>query len=116
MSKYTPSVTREFTLEGDTVKVKFARLTRQQFGKLSPFMANLDENGNVPPEQAMKMMDVCAEFLPEIILNFEGLTDANGEPLGKEVVLSEAYFFPLLSEIIGAITEESVVNEKKQSN
>jgi hypothetical protein len=111
MSKYTPAVTREFNIEGDVVKVKFRRLTREQFGKLSPFMTS----EGMTAERSMEMMDVCSQFLPDVITNFEGLTDANGEPLGTKELFEEAYFFPLLADIIGAIVEESTINEKKQN-
>jgi hypothetical protein len=117
MSRYTPSVSAEFDCEGDTVKIKFNRLTRNQFGKLSAFMMGAETNEEgasmMQPDRAMAMLDACAEFLPDVITHFEGLTNADGEPLGKEVIFTESYFTPLLSEIVGTIAEASIVNEKK---
>lgn len=107
MSKFTPTVSREFEVDGDKVQVRFRRLTREQFGKLSPF------DGVKEQTKIMEMLEVVAPILKENVKEMTGLTDSEGNVVTLDMALAEAYFLGFMSDLVGAVVEESVLNEKK---
>ena len=110
MSNFTPKVVREFDIDGDTVTVGFRRLTREQFGKLAPY------SGTVDQEKVMEMIDVVEPMLNDVVFDFKGLTDSEGNPLTLTQVMGEAYFLGFVSDLISAVVEESVLDAKKPTD
>lgn len=121
MSKFTKHFKRSFPFDGDTVEVTMTRLKRKDAIKLAPFMTEPDENGKVTMalEDSMKFADVASAVIMKNIITFTGLNDEDGIGLNVDDVFgeeAEAYFMPLVSEIISDLMDASFVgteDEKK---
>lgn len=112
MSNYSPTLSKSFDVEGDEVKVTMKRLTRGEFGLITPFMPE-DPTKGIPPSRALELLEVFAKFLPDKIVSFEGLKDKDDVPINFETALGESYFFVLMMEIVSTMVEGSTLQEKK---
>lgn len=116
MSSYSPTFSSTFQVEGDEVTVVMKRLTRGEFGKITPFMPADPDNPEIPADKALQMMEVFAEFLPEKIVSFKGLVTKDGDPIEFKEALETSFFYNLIMEIIVKLMEESTLNEKKEQD
>lgn len=114
MSKFTQSVKKTFEFDGDTVAVSLARIKRGQMLQLSPHIPGEGEAASA--EQNLRLLEEASKFLPEVLKGFSGLADANGDNISLETMMDEAYFQPLLAEIISAWLETSAVSADEVGN
>lgn len=105
MSKFTPTVTREYDFHGEKVKATFSRLNRKDMLKLMPLFTKLKSDD---AEGTNEVLNVILDLLPKYVV-IEGLTDAAGEPVGIETVADELYFMDLSADICMDLIEESTV-------
>lgn len=110
MSNYTKSLNKTFEFEGDFVQVSFSRMKRKHIRLLAGY-----DLGNLTTEQSVALIDNAAPIF-ECVNSVTGLTDAEGTPLGVDVITEEAYFMPLAMDILAAIIEASFVTKTDEGN
>lgn len=128
MSSYTKRIAKKFEFDGDTVEVVMSRLKRKDALKLSPYMREEDESGEVKLtlDEKFNMMDVGAYLVQKNVINLRGLF-IEGEELVKmgnsitneelwETVFSDVYFINLLSDLLNFLTEKSFMSKDKVKN
>lgn len=121
MSNFTPVVNVEIPFEGDVVKVGIRRLKKKQamkFGLMLRSEARLlsDDSLTISFDTTSGNFEEQAAIIREQIARFEGLTDADGEPLGVDVLFEEQYFAPVLQQIIVNIIQHSnLLQEEKDA-
>lgn len=118
MSRFTPSITKEFNFDGDVVKVKFNRLRRIDFFRLSEYFGKsqkeLEELG---AEKQSVFLALIEEILLDIIISFSGLTIedeeikySKGDNADRlKEVFSQMYFLDLTQSIIVNAYNNSVL-------
>lgn len=126
MSQFTKHVKGTLTFDGDTVEVTMRRLRRKDAMKLVPYMGEPDEDGNFVMQfsDQMQMMDVAADLLQksDYVFELSGL-NLNGHELKKtgenvsnqedwDDMFENAYFMPLLSDMMSFLMSESFVKEE----
>lgn len=111
MSRYTQKINKVFQFEGDDVKVRYTRLKRkkafQVTAKLPKGVGADNIREAVSITDALDVMEIMADYLPDQVVHFEGLSDADGNPVTLEEALDEAYFTELVADIALAIFEDS---------
>jgi hypothetical protein len=105
MSNFTPLVEKEYEFEGDTVKVEFARLRREDVMALMPLMRNMSTDAENMPAAIGMMIDL----LPKYIRSMKGLKNADGEALDVETLAGEVYFLDLATDIATDMFDSSMV-------
>lgn len=109
MSNFTPLVAKQYEFDGDKIHIKFSRLKRKDMLKLMPSiqkMQNTDDDVR-KGEAIAEMVNEGLTFLPEYVKEINGLVDAEGNPIGIDVVADDMYFMQLAAEIIRDIMSES---------
>jgi len=112
MSNYLPLVKKQYTFEGDEVKVAFKRMTRQQMLVMNPLLPKTEEDDVQTTEDQMKMIDVAINILSENIKSFTGLNTDDGDVIEFTDIVNEAYFMKFLSEIAMDLVSSSMVETK----
>lgn len=109
MSKFTPSITRTYEYEGDTVTIVMNRLKRKDAVKMMPFFGEPDENGNykMSVQQQMVLLDNCADIIRKNVVSITGMSFDEAVNDVIAVVFDEAYFLELLSDILNDMIEAS---------
>lgn len=107
MSKFTKTVRRTFTCEGDEVVVVLKRLKRKDMMRLMPYMKSEADGEAIGAMDSLEMLDFSADLLPDYIVSMTGLLDEDGKELEFSDIAGEAYFMTLLSEICMALFEAS---------
>lgn len=117
MSGFTKSVPFTTQFDGDEVRMKLARLSRGDLAKFAPYIETAKESGGVMRfKDSMEMVDVAAQIIPQYVSQFQGLNDADGEPVDLETALEQSYFLPLVSVIIGRLVEVSSPKGEDEKN
>ena len=107
MSQFTPSVFYETTFDGDTYKFRLNRLTRKQFMKLAPYI----KDGQVGESELTEFIDnVVEELKPQVTLINEVFTEA-GDQITVDTIIEQAYFMPLLADVISNLIVHSVMGK-----
>ena len=101
MSSFTPLVKFETTFENDTITMTLKRLKRKAMMSLTPYL-NADGDGKI---NEMELMNVSADMLPEHVVSFGGLKDAEGNSISIEAMCEEAYFISLQADIVSKLFE-----------
>lgn len=114
MSRYTPKVIYKTEFDGDKITVKFNQLNREAFFKLAPLASRVEEN-STDANQAGELLDAAAEVIPEESVSINGLTDADGNELGWDTVISQTYFIGLAAELIAHMIGASFLGKKNGS-
>jgi len=145
MGNFKKLITCKTEFDGDKIKADLKKLKRKDAVRLIPMMGAPDSEGNFKVDdlaEQMELMDAMSDILSnhKYIVNFSGLfvTDTDpetGEQRIRELVLKQgklvdeanadlleslledAYFMPLLSEIVSELMDKSFVknNEVKKS-
>jgi hypothetical protein len=120
MSKFTKQFTRTYEFDGDFVTVTMNRLKRKDAVKLAPFLPEPDSEGKYifNTQQGFEFMDKAGEILGKYVTHIEGLKDGEGVPVPRELLFgnedeAEAYFMPLLGEMMGDLMEASFVSDEE---
>lgn len=147
MGNFRKLITCTTAFDGDTIKVDLKKLKRKDAVRLIPMMGTPDDEGNFKVDdlaEQMELMDAMSDILSnhKYIVNFSGLfvTDENpetGEERTRELVmkqgkltddknsdlleslLEDAYFMPLLSDIVSTLMDKSFMKNdevKKSEN
>lgn len=130
MGQFTKLVKREFEFQDEKVTVTFERLKRKDVMRIFPVLkdvgasfADLKDEEEMSSEDAAKALEVAEKFLDilgerleQYIHRIEGLTGADNEEIDKHVVCEEAYFIPLVTELVMAMLEESLGPSKKKGS
>lgn len=107
------TVTKEF--EDEPYKVTMKRMKRKDALKLTPFMSEPDENGEVKLsfQDKMDMLDVAADMLPKYItgIEYNGEIHDSKSELATNII-EEAYFMALAGELIGELVDHSFTKDK----
>lgn len=98
MSGYTQSVTESFEFDGDTITISMARIKRADLIKVGPHLPKPGEEAD--QEKNLKVFEILAGIVGDYVKEFSGLKDNDGNSIAFDLVLDEAYFQDLLSEII----------------
>jgi hypothetical protein len=101
-------VVREF--DGD--KWKFTLLPLNHADSVTMF--ELTKKGAESMDKE-KVFSVTMGMLPRYLIETSGGTDAAGQPLTKDDVLSSAYFIPLLAEVLQEWMERSMPGNSQPS-
>lgn len=126
MSNFTPLVEKKYEWDGDIVMVKFRRLKRKDMLLVFPALKELGaakdvkegddgvimvDGTGVKVEDISNVMndilDILLDKLPDYIVEFEGLVDAENKPITIETVADEFYFMRLCSMIVMDMVSES---------
>lgn len=125
MSQFTKHVKGTFEFDGDTVNVVLRRLKRKDAMKLLPYMGEPDAEGKfvMAFNDQMEMMNVATDLLKDsdYIFEMSGLTIEGREvvktgnnianPEDWDDLFENAYFMPLLSDIMSHLMDESFIKE-----
>jgi hypothetical protein len=103
MSNFTPLVKKQYDFEGDTVTVRFARMRRKHMLKMIPKIQSAQDD----QDKVVDVLNDLLEMLPEYVKEFDGLTNAAGEPVTIDVVADDMYFSGLASDIAMDVLNES---------
>lgn len=97
MSAYLKNVVREFDFEGDHVVVELRALTLEDSLRYEE-APDLPKDASEGEKRAALFAElkVHREVLPQYVARFEGLTDADGQPLTLADVIDAAYFMGLV--------------------
>lgn len=109
MSNFTPLVEKEYEFEGDNVKIRFARLKRVHMLRALPAfyeIADKTDDENFLSKAGHLLGDIIDE-IPGYVKEFEGLKDANGEPVSIMTVCEDFYFTRLAMQIAMDMVKES---------
>ena len=101
MSSFTPLVKFETTFENDTITMSLKRLKRKAMMSLTPYI-NADGSGKI---DELELMNVSADMLPDHVVDFKGLMDAEGNAITIEAMCEEAYFISLQGDIVSKLFE-----------
>ncbi len=115
MSQFTPLVRKQYTFEGDTVSVAFARLKRKDFHKLAPHIKFDADTGKTKMSfhDQIEFSGVMAEVLPEYVKEFAGLKDSDGNAVTLQQALEEVYFMSLIGDVVSDLFESSNMKESE---
>ena len=117
MSSFTPLVKFETTFENDTITMSLKRLKRKAMMKLTPYLIANEESVSTKGKiSEMELMNVSADMLPEHVVNFKGLKDADGNEISLEAMCEEAFFIPLQAGIISELFEITKLREEDAKN
>jgi hypothetical protein len=106
MSNFTPLVDHEFEFQGDTVKVRYARLKRTEMLKVLPLFKKLAESED-QQDGVNEILELLIDSIPEYVKEFSGLLDANGNPVTIDVVIADFYFLQLAAQIAMQMIKDS---------
>ena len=97
---YKKTFTISIPFDGEDVVFTLRRLKRKDVIKLMPYI-NMGEDGevNMSLEDQIRMVDVAAGFVGEYIESVS--------PISPEDLLEEAYYLPLLGQVIGELVSHS---------
>jgi len=115
MSNFTPLVNKQYEFEGDTVKVRFARLKRKHMFKLMPLIQQardaVGEDGDKSKmaEFSTEMLGSMLDLLPSYVEEIDGLTDKAGNAISIDTVADDTYFIDLAGDIAMDILDASMV-------
>lgn len=119
MSNFTPTVDHEIEFDGDTIKLKLARLKKGALIKLTPHIGEADENGDIKMsfQDKMEFSNLSKEVLDQHVISFEGLTDAEGSKMELKDIYEEVYFQTLIAQVIGQlfVISKPTKEDKKKS-
>ena len=114
MSNFTPLVEKTYEFEGDTIKVLFSRLKREDMLSIMPdVQRRMSEDREIKNLATANILNKLLGVLPKYIKEFEGLSDKDGKAVTPEIVSDEMYFIELSTSIIMDIISESVVLDEK---
>ena len=116
MSNFTPLVTQEFEFEGDKIIVVFSRLKRKHMLAAMPAFKRItdaEDNEEIKQEAISDVLNIVVDFLPEYVTSFEGLNDAEGNPVTIQMVCEEFYFMHLVAQIAMSMLSTSSGKEGK---
>lgn len=121
MGNYTPLVSHSVSFDGDLVTMNIRRLKRADMMKLLPYLSErTNANGETETVVAFssqaELFDVVSEMLKGYVTNFTGLKMADGENVSLENALDEAYYIPLVSDIVAKLIEVSQLDEADTKN
>jgi len=112
MSNFTPTVSKQYEFDGDTVNVVFSRLLRKDMLTVLPIFLKLnkaEEDTDEYREGINDILNALADVLPNYVSKFEGLDDAEGNPIAIDQVVNEMYFMSLCALIAIDLIQESGV-------
>ena len=116
MSNFTPHITFETDFEGDHITAKLSRLKRKDMTTVARYV-DVDEEGNLAGGlDVEQMIEFAAEVLPRYVEEFKGLKDADGNAISIETVVDEAYFLPLVTELVSALFDASGMKAADEKN
>ena len=112
MSNFTPTVSKEYEFDGDTVNVVFSRLLRKDMLTVLPAFLKLnkaEEDSDEYRDGINGILNNLAEVLPNYVSKMEGLNDADGVAITIDQVVNEMYFMQLCAMIVLDLIKESGV-------
>jgi hypothetical protein len=116
MSNFTPTVSKTYKFEGDTITVEFSRLKRMDVLMMMPkvqqaaaLQIEKDEAGAATLNN--EVLNDLLTVLPDYVKKFDGLTYENGEPIKFEDAVNEMYFIDLITDIGMDVMNSSMVVE-----
>jgi len=112
MSKFSLSSTETFQFDGDTVTVKLKPLSRSAMMSLAPYVGD----GTPETMDNQKLFDHGAEHIESHIESMKGLTDSAGTEITISTMVDNAYFLPLMSEIMAKLFDLATVSEDDVKN
>ena len=114
MGTFTPSISKSFEFDGDSVTVVFNRMKNRHFLRIAPFLLPDPEGPRTLQAgmmRSVKLVEDSKDILKECIVSVSGLTDSSGRSLVLEDIIEEGFFIPLLDRMLGALMEVSVLRE-----
>ena len=118
MSKFTKTVTKDFKVDGDDVKVTFNRMKTSDFKLMSTHMELGKDGmptGKISFTNQMDMLTKAIEILPNRVESMEGLKDDQGNELSFAEIVGEQYFLGFVGELFGVVMESSIISDGKKS-
>jgi hypothetical protein len=116
MSNFTPTVSKTYKFEGDTITVEFSRLKRMDVLMMMPkvqqaaaLQIEKDEAGAATLNN--EVLNDLLTVLPDYVKKFDGLKYENGEPIKFEDAVNEMYFIDLITDIGMDVMNSSMVVE-----
>lgn len=115
MSRFTKTFSFTTNFEDDVVSVTMTRMTRKDAMSLKRFY-KVGEDGkqSISFEDAQQMTEVMSDILPEHVKSFSGLKSAEGDDLTFSEVYDEAYFLPLVQDIMSELFSNSYSNGEQE--
>lgn len=113
MSQFTPEFEFEIAFDGDTVRGKMRRMKRRHMLTIAAAIAapaGSDGEETADTVAQMQRMEAGIPVLQECVTEFSGLS-IGGEPAALEAVIDEAYFTPLVMEMLTRLLNESRIGE-----
>ena len=108
MSRYTQAVEEKTSFDGDEVTYTLRRMKNKHMLIVAPAISIQD--GNLLARTS-RLSDASKSVVLECVSNLNGLKDSAGGAIPIEIVLEEAYFLPLVDEILGKLIKISVLQE-----
>ena len=102
MSKFVRSHRFETVFDGDTVTAELAPL---EYADMLVLQSSVRSDGE--KREVADFVNASREVVPKYVKSFAGLTDADGQPLGIDIVASQVYFSELLNQIVTKLIEVS---------
>lgn len=113
MGHFTQAVEERITFDGDELVLTLRRMQNKHLLHIAPHLAG----GNAPGTNAglllrsAALVDASKEMLRECVVGFQGLKDKAGNSMAFSDILEEAYFLPLLDQVLGRLLQISVMTE-----
>ena len=113
MSKFSPTVHFETEFEGDAVSMDLRSISREDFFKWMPYFDKIDDEGNLPQAESLKLVNDSAGMLPRYVDNFRGLKDTGGVEVTMQQAVDTVYFMGLVTVILMRLIKISQVEKVK---
>lgn len=121
MGNFTRAFTKHYDFDGDKVTVSMSRLKRKDALTLSPYMQQTNDGVDMAFSTQLEFMDAAANILPNCIKSVTGLI-VDGEPLDlkneedSDLLYTDMYFLPLLTDILKDVMTESFATTKEKAD
>lgn len=113
--KYVPNIVHTTEFAGDQVTATLEPLGRgdvmKAYGVLKGFSGVSDAESL--KSRAMDMYGTAVDILQAALIKIEGVRDANGNAVPKEVILDKVIFMPLVNELFGVLVARARLGEAK---
>jgi len=112
MSNFTPTVSKQYEFDGDTVNVVFSRLLRKDMLTVLPIFLKLnkaEEDTDEYREGINDILNALADVLPNYVVSLDGMNDKAGKAITIDQVVNEMYFMQLCALIAMDLIQESGV-------